>query len=142
MKRVGDVVVDTCDPCGGVYIDHGTIEQILRERPDRVDALLAALPRTETGVDTRSIATCPTCGLAMEKRMASGGSGVIMDVCKPHGVFFDPGELHRVVAFVQREARERAERAPRGAPFPKDAGGLRGLVEDTVAFVRILLGGD
>ena len=43
-------------------------------------------------------------------------SGVIVDVCKAHGTWFDPGELTRVVAFAaaggleRTRAREKLER--------------------------------
>ena len=44
-------------------------------------------------------------------------SGVIVDVCKVHGTWFDPGELTRVVAFAaaggleRTRARERLEKS-------------------------------
>jgi Zn-finger nucleic acid-binding protein len=40
-------------------------------------------------------------------------SGIVVDVCPRHGVWFDPGELPRILAFVQagglEQARKRAE---------------------------------
>lgn len=44
-------------------------------------------------------------------------SGVIVDVCKPHGTWFDAGELTRVVAFASAGGLERTrerERLERG----------------------------
>jgi hypothetical protein len=34
-------------------------------------------------------------------------SGTIIDVCKGHGAFFDAGELHAVVNFVQNGGYDR-----------------------------------
>ena len=31
-------------------------------------------------------------------------SGTIVDVCKGHGTFLDPGELHRIVEFIRSAA--------------------------------------
>jgi hypothetical protein len=35
-------------------------------------------------------------------------SGVIVDVCKGHGTFLDPGELHAIVQFIRGGGLERA----------------------------------
>jgi Zn-finger nucleic acid-binding protein len=59
----------------------------------------------------------------MNRKNFAGVSGVILDVCKSHGTWFDQGELPRVLAFVaagglahskKREAEEQA-RAARAA---------------------------
>jgi Zn-finger nucleic acid-binding protein len=46
----------------------------------------------------------------MNRRNFGGTSGVIVDVCARHGLWFDRGELPRVLAFVERGGLER-ERA-------------------------------
>ena len=39
---------------------------------------------------------------ALENRFNFAGcSGVILDVCKPHGVWFDADELRRIVEFIR-----------------------------------------
>ena len=35
-------------------------------------------------------------------------SGVVVDVCKGHGTFLDPGELHAIVSFIHGGGLERA----------------------------------
>lgn len=57
-------------------------------------------------------------------------SGVIVDMCKAHGTWFDPGELTRVIAFAggggleRTRAREKLEksdaREPRARPVDVD----------------------
>ena len=37
-------------------------------------------------------------------------SGVIVDVCRAHGTFFDVGELPRVIEYVQQGGLEKAEK--------------------------------
>jgi Zn-finger nucleic acid-binding protein len=37
----------------------------------------------------------------MNQRNFAGCSGVVIDVCKPHGIWFDRQELQRVVNFIQ-----------------------------------------
>jgi Zn-finger nucleic acid-binding protein len=110
-QRVEKIVVDVCARCHGAFVDHQSLEHMVSaEDRKRIDAWLAALPAATQSVDGAPIATCPTCELAMDKKLSSTGAGVIIDVCVPHGVFFDPGELKRLVTFVQRERREEAER--------------------------------
>jgi hypothetical protein len=36
---------------------------------------------------------------------------VIVDACRGHGTYLDPGELHRIVAFIQSGGLERARAA-------------------------------
>lgn len=112
--RIAEHVFDECGRCGGVFIDSATIEHLVAGSADEVLAKL----RERTDVAGSSGARrCPTCQRDMAKRMASGGSGVIIDVCKSHGVFFDAGELHRLVAVARREA-ERAAREGHLRPQP------------------------
>ena len=69
----------------------------------------------------------------MNRRNFGDRSGVILDLCSPHGVWFDADELARVLDWVRagglRAARALAaeaarERPPAGiapsAPFPED----------------------
>jgi hypothetical protein len=35
-------------------------------------------------------------------------SGVIVDVCRPHGVWFDMNELHRIVQFIKAGGLDRS----------------------------------
>jgi len=45
----------------------------------------------------------------MHRRNFGRSSGVIVDVCAVHGLWFDRGELPRVLAFVAGGGLERAE---------------------------------
>jgi Zn-finger nucleic acid-binding protein len=46
----------------------------------------------------------------MNRKNFGQTSGVIVDVCQKHGIWFDPGELPRVLAFVETGGLERARR--------------------------------
>lgn len=49
---------------------------------------------------------CPGCGKTMNRKAFGRISGVVVDVCRPHGVWFDAGELSQVLAFVARGGLE------------------------------------
>jgi Zn-finger nucleic acid-binding protein len=132
--RVEEHVFDECGRCGGVFVTSATIERLLA---GNADELLAKL-RDHTSVGSPSGARrCPTCLVQMAKRMASGGSGVIIDVCTSHGVFFDAGELHKLVAVARREA-ERAAREGHLQPQPIAIGDQHHGDHETAASVAAL----
>jgi len=114
-RLVGDIVIDECRSCQGVFLDHVAIKRVITDREQaRAQALLGALP---TGVVSLLPASgklyvkCPCCQQIMNRRQFAAGSGVIVDVCKTHGTFFDLGELPQVIEFVMEGGLERAQRA-------------------------------
>ena len=44
---------------------------------------------------------CPTCGELMNRTNYSRRSGVIIDICPGHGIWFDHGELARIVRWIR-----------------------------------------
>jgi Zn-finger nucleic acid-binding protein len=56
--------------------------------------------RTVTPLDAVTYLPCPLCHNSMNRVNFGRVSGVIVDVCRDHGTWFDGGELTRVVAFV------------------------------------------
>ncbi|HTM20931.1 MAG TPA: zf-TFIIB domain-containing protein, partial [Kofleriaceae bacterium] len=110
-QLVGDVLLDQCEACGGTYVDVTALERILKERRQaRADALLGALPQAtvEASHETRVYVKCPDCGTTMNRRNFARGAGVIIDVCRAHGSWFDAGELPRVIEFAMEGGLERA----------------------------------
>jgi Zn-finger nucleic acid-binding protein len=98
--RVGDVEVDLCPSCGGLWLDHGEIERIGRGKAEEMDRLSKALTGSEKP-DPASDTTnnCPACPGAL-KEVVLGP--VHVDYCsKCHGVFLDKGELDQAVAAVK-----------------------------------------
>ena len=98
--RVGDVEVDLCPSCGGLWLDHGEIERIGRGKQEDMEHLRKALtgssapdPASET---TNSCPACP----GQLKEVVLGP--VHVDYCtKCHGVFLDKGELDAAVLAVR-----------------------------------------
>lgn len=116
----GGVTFVECSGCGGAFLTPDAVERVLSD--DGVRAGLAAeLPARPRFVESSvRYLPCPRCTRAMNRKVFARVSGVIVDVCKDDGVFFDGGELVAVVHFVDRgglarqaalEAREKADRA-------------------------------
>ena len=50
----------------------------------------------------RAYVPCPHCKKIMTPQNYARYSGIIVDVCKDHGIWFDAGELNRILEFVAR----------------------------------------
>ena len=94
-----------------MFLDHQAIQSVVEDRElARADALLEALPRRPhtTTPGGRMYVKCPTCKVVMNRRLFATGSGIVVDVCRQHGMFFDGGELPAIVQFVMEGGLERA----------------------------------
>jgi Zn-finger nucleic acid-binding protein len=106
-REYGDLSVEECDKCGGLFLAPTTMEKLVSAR-DRPTSLRLAMPKREMKRETvvRYI-LCPDCGKSMNRQAFGRISGVIVDVCKKHGVWFDGGELAEVIRFVEEGGLER-----------------------------------
>jgi hypothetical protein len=111
--------VEECDKCGGLFLALTMMDRLVAAR-DMPTSLCLALPKREMKRESAvRYISCPVCGKFMNRKAFGRVSGVIVDVCKSHGVWFDGGELTEIIRFVeqgglQRERdRELAELAER-----------------------------
>jgi Zn-finger nucleic acid-binding protein len=117
-RRVGDadcIVVDECGKCFGVFLDQIAIKRVITDRARaRADALLGSLPRAEIRVvpaaGQKMYLKCPICHAVMNRRLFATGAGVIIDVCRIHGTYFDIGELPQIIEFVMNGGLEQAQK--------------------------------
>jgi Zn-finger nucleic acid-binding protein len=111
---VGKVTLAQCSPCGGVWADAASFQQICAEREEQVAVLgtafaapAAASGKGQTAAPDRYW-PCPQCGRLMNRMNFAHCSGVIVDLCKAHGVWFDHDELRRIVEFIRSGGLDRA----------------------------------
>lgn len=113
--RGDSVAMQECAKCGGVFVDHETIGKLATDPARRGEARaggggLPARTSIEPGLETVRYVKCPVCQQTMNRKNYSDVSGVIVDVCRADGVWFDAGELTRVVEFIEQGGLERARR--------------------------------
>ena len=119
---VGGVRLDQCQACGGVWVGQPNFAQLAGDRAERgevLGALPGAGPRVPVQLGAVRYRPCPQCGKLMNRTNYGRISGVVLDVCKEHGLWFDRDELRQVLAFIEgggleksrlRQAQEAEER--------------------------------
>jgi Zn-finger nucleic acid-binding protein len=101
--QLGKTEARECAQCGGLWLDADTLDRLTNEHDQLVAAtsvLAARIPLTPTPTDIVRYVPCPDCEKLMNRTNFAHASGVILDVCKGHGVWLDRGELQRVLDFV------------------------------------------
>jgi Zn-finger nucleic acid-binding protein len=107
-RRYAELEVEECDGCGGLFLTPGMLDRVVRCR-DQSTGLRLALPQPKPFLEQEvRYLLCPACDKLMNRQAFGRISGVVVDVCRSHGVWFDAGELTQVMQFVERGGLERA----------------------------------
>jgi Zn-finger nucleic acid-binding protein len=126
-RRLEETLFDECDRCGGLWLCPATVSAVRSGAEDRArlrafDLLPRAGPAAKGAATAQGSAAggyrrCPLCGKHMNRSNYARGAGVVVDVCKDHGSFFDRGELTRIFQFIEdgglEKMRQRAEEEQR-----------------------------
>jgi Zn-finger nucleic acid-binding protein len=110
IATIGSVRLGECPACGGVWVDAKSFESLCKDREKQASVLGAARRMAMAGDrgTGKPYRPCPECRELMHRVNFAKCSGVIVDVCKPHGVFFDVDELRCVVAFLSSGGLDRS----------------------------------
>ena len=116
IKRYLDADVVECLQCCGLFLSKQMVEMLDGPFGGAFRIAFPRRPAPEMG--PVSYIPCLACGTRMNRKVFAQISGVIVDVCKEHGVWFDAGEVAAIVAFIDagglktaanREAQKRAQ---------------------------------
>jgi len=101
--------LDMCPQCGGVWLDRGEFRDLTREG-DVYQSQPAPKGYVRGPISNPiQYVPCVRCGRLMNRKNFAKISGVIIDECKPHGVWLDGGELERIRTFIADGGLERAQ---------------------------------
>jgi Zn-finger nucleic acid-binding protein len=102
---IGSTAMRECEQCAGLWVEAAAFEQICADREQQSAVLgTAAAAHSVSPAATAnkiSYAPCPQCGQLMNRLNFARCSGVIVDLCKGHGTWFDRDELREIVEFVR-----------------------------------------
>ncbi len=93
-----------CEKCAGVWLDVAAFEKICADREQQSAVLGGASPAPSHELRPEQkirYAPCPQCGQLMNRMNFARCSGVIVDVCKGHGTWFDAQELSAIIQFIR-----------------------------------------
>jgi Zn-finger nucleic acid-binding protein len=98
---IGDTAVSECERCLGVWVAVLSFERICVDREERAAVLGAASYAPAHGAYELKVqySPCPKCEQLMN-RINFDRSGVVVDICKGHGIWFDHDELTRIAEFI------------------------------------------
>ncbi len=97
ILELEQIEVDYCINCEGIWLDAGELELFLETDDER--ARLINLFK-EAGEVKEKSHNCPICRKQMKKFEVGEQGKVVVDKCKKnHGIWFDKGELQKVVEF-------------------------------------------
>jgi len=107
-RPLGDVQIDECTACNGVFVGAHVLSRLLDDL-DLGPEVRAAFSLGSVAAPTQGpvYVACPVCGKLMNRRLYALGSEVIVDECRLHGTWFEDTELRRLVEFARAGGLER-----------------------------------
>lgn len=122
--------ISVCSGCGGSFASHQVFNALIEREQERFEQRRGPgelrLENVKRFVLPQSSSIqykgCPVCNERMHRKNYGRLSGVVVDQCAKHGVFFDAGELPQILEFVstgglavasQKRDRERKQEAKR-----------------------------
>jgi Zn-finger nucleic acid-binding protein len=118
-RRLGEpaIAILECTRCAGVWLSHDAFDHVR----DHARETAPPAPRGDAA-RRATIATsaqggalyrrCPECRSFMNRRNYGRGSGIVIDDCKEHGIWFDARELENLLGWIRQGGEARAaERA-------------------------------
>jgi Zn-finger nucleic acid-binding protein len=107
LLQVGATALLECDACDGIWVEAGAFESLCADKEAQA-AVTHRFGQSPAPAERVRYRPCPRCAKMMNRVNFGRLSGTIVDVCKGHGTFLDPGELHRIVGFIRSGGLERA----------------------------------
>ena len=101
---IGKENLRECPKCEGIWVDADSLQKICADREEQAAVLGAAStlpPASNANWENVRYVPCPVCNKLMNRVAFARCSGVVVDVCKTHGTWFDKDELRRIVEFIR-----------------------------------------
>jgi len=102
--ELGHTPVMECAGCHGLWVDAGTFDRICTDRERQSAVLGSASEMFRPGdrpIQKVRYVKCPECEQLMHRINFAKCSGIVVDVCKGHGTWFDRDELQHIVEFIR-----------------------------------------
>ena len=104
LLQIAETSMRECERCDGLWADVETFEHLCQKREEQSAVLgfMSDRVRNAESLETISYVPCPDCKQLMNRSNFAHASGVIIDTCRKHGVWFDADELPKIIEFIQK----------------------------------------
>ncbi len=99
--KVADTPLEECTRCGGLWMEVACFEHLCELAEAQAAATVFKMRPPPFPLPPVEYLHCPTCGEIMNRMNYAGRSGVVIHVCKPHGVWLDHDEMPHIVQFIR-----------------------------------------
>jgi len=110
--QIEEVNLRECKKCDGLWSDVETFETVCADRESQATVLGLLLTERHAIENKNPVKVnyvpCPDCKQLMNRSNFASSSGVIIDLCKQHGVWFDVEELPKIIEFVRKGGLDHA----------------------------------
>lgn len=107
--KLGTLEVAECEKCDGLWVERTAFEELCANREEQASILGSASEIPPAPAETKiRYLKCPLCQDFMNRHNFANCSGVIIDVCRIHGTWFDANELRQIMAFIRGGGIDRA----------------------------------
>ncbi len=123
-----------CSHCAGIWISSDVFHYLEQKaQRESVSGLFEGILETRLQVNNQVVGNfyrnCPSCEVLMNRKNYAKSSGVVTDVCRKHGIWFDMGELDKILSFIRSgkllKHQERAARKAKHATSEKKSAPLQ-----------------
>jgi Zn-finger nucleic acid-binding protein len=105
---VGNTPLEECMHCGGLWVDVSRFDHICSDAEAQTAATGLKLP-PPAPIDTHvRYLNCPQCANLMNRMNYAGRSGIVICVCRPHGIWLDRDEMRQIIEFIRAGGVDRA----------------------------------
>jgi Zn-finger nucleic acid-binding protein len=114
-RQVGAVALLECSHCAGFWLGAHVLDDLIAKAAQHAaldDFRVHGRPAPSASAPQSGpmYRPCPVCAGRMNRNNYAYRSGVIIDVCRAHGVWFDADELARILEWVRDGGKAEADR--------------------------------
>jgi Zn-finger nucleic acid-binding protein len=93
-------IIDLCPGCAGLWLDVEEFDYHASQRDTFADPTIPRAFRKKPFIEKKGYLKCVRCDALMVQKNFRRISGVLIDICRDHGVWLDAGELEQIRCFI------------------------------------------
>lgn len=109
LLQSGETTLRECAKCDGLWVGVETFEEVCANHEKQAEVLRVVRENIVHKTPAKiQYVPCPDCKNLMNRNNFAKISGVVVDICKQHGVWCDAEELPRMIEFIRQGGLDHA----------------------------------